>query len=178
MSAARYSRTAIALHWLIALLIVCGFSLGLTMTGLKFSPLKLSLYSYHKWIGVTVFTLAVLRALWRLTHAAPPLPYGVPAWQRQFAGAMHALLYLFILVIPVTGWLYSSAAGVPTVPFGIAALQLPDLLERNKEVAGSLRFLHMTLNYSLAGLVCLHVAAALKHQFVDRDGLLNRMNPF
>jgi len=174
----RYTRTAIVLHWLIALLVVCGFCIGLTMTGLKFSPAKLSLYSYHKWIGVTVFTLAALRVLWRFAHTPPPLPESVPAWQRSAAGALHLLLYLFILVIPLTGWLYSSAAGVPTVPFGISALQLPDLLERNKELAGSLRFLHMTLNYSLAALVTLHVAAALKHQFVDRDGLLNRMNPF
>jgi cytochrome b561 len=174
----RYTRTAIVLHWLIALLIVCGFCVGLTMTGLKFSPLKLSLYSYHKWIGVTVFTLAVLRVLWRFARTPPPLPESVPAWQRSAAAALHVLLYLFILVIPVTGWLYSSAAGVPTVPFGISALQLPDLLERNKELADSLRFLHMTLNYSLAALVTLHVAAALKHQLVDRDGLLNRMNPF
>jgi cytochrome b561 len=174
----RYTRTAIVLHWLIALLVVCGFCIGLYMTGLKFSPAKLSLYSYHKWIGVTIFTLALLRALWRFTHAPPPLPAATPAWQRSASGAVHALLYLFILVNPLTGWLYSSAAGVPTVPFGIPALQLPDLLDRNKELAGSLRFLHMSLNYSLAVLVVLHVAAALKHQFVDRDGLLHRMNPF
>jgi len=173
----RYTRVAIVMHWLIALLVVCGFCLGLYMTGLKFSPTKLSLYSYHKWIGVTVFTLAVLRLLWRLTHRPPALP-PMPAWQAHTAGALHALLYLFLLAIPLTGWLYSSAAGVPTVPFGISALQLPDLLERNKDLAGSLRFLHMTLNYSLAALVALHVAAALKHHFADRDGLLNRMNPF
>ena len=177
-TAPRYTRTAIVFHWGIALLIVCGFSLGLYMTSLKFSPLKLSLYSYHKWIGVTVFSLAVLRLLWRLTHAAPPLPVTTPDWQRHVASALHALLYLLIIAIPLSGWLYSSSAGVPTVPFGISALQLPDLLERNKDVAGSLKFLHMTLNYSLAALVCIHVAAALKHQFVDRDGLLQRMNPF
>jgi cytochrome b561 len=174
----RYTRPAILLHWLIALLIVCGFCVGLYMTGLKFSPTKLSLYSYHKWIGVTVFTLAVLRLLWRLTHQPPPLPEDMPAWQRSAAGALHLLLYLLILIIPLTGWLYSSAAGVPTVPFGIAALQLPDLLERNKETADSLRFLHMTLNYSMATLVAMHVLAALKHQFLDKDGLLSRMNPF
>jgi cytochrome b561 len=174
----RYTRPAIFLHWLIALLIVCGFCVGLYMTGLKFSPTKLSLYSYHKWTGVTIFTLALLRVLWRLTHKPPPLPATVPAWQQSAAGALHLLLYLLILVIPLTGWLYSSAAGVPTVPFGIAALQLPDLLERNKETADSLRFLHMTLNYSLATLVGLHVLAALKHQFLDKDGLLSRMNPF
>ena len=174
----RYTRTAIILHWLLALLIVCGFALGLVMVDLPFSPAKLSFYAYHKWIGVTVFTLAAVRVLWRIGHAAPPLPRGVQAWQRQAAGATHLLLYLLVLAIPLSGWLYSSAAGVPTVPFGIAALQLPDLLQRNKEVAGALRFLHLTLNTTLATLVALHVAAALKHQFVDRDGLLNRMNPF
>ena len=89
-----------------------------------------------------------------------------------------AYLIAEITAIPLTGWLYSSAAGVPTVPFGISALQLPDLLDRNKELAGSLRFLHVTLNFSLAALVGLHVAAALKHQFFDRDGLIGRMNPF
>jgi cytochrome b561 len=174
----RYTRTAIALHWLIALLIVCGFCLGLYMVELKFSPAKLALYSYHKWIGVSIFTLALLRLVWRLTHAPPPLPADMAAWQRHCAAALHVVLYLLILVIPLTGWLYSSASGVPTVPFGIAALQLPDLLERNKELADSLRFLHVTLNFSLAALVAVHVAAALKHQFFDRDGLLARMNPF
>lgn len=177
-STPRYTRTAIVLHWLIALLILCGFSLGLYMTELKFSPLKLSLYSYHKWIGVTVFSLALLRLLWRLTHRPPPLPPRLEAWQRHAAGAMHALLYLLILAIPLSGWLYSSAAGVPTVPFGISALQLPDLVERNKELAATLRFVHVTLNYSLAVMVALHVLAAFKHQWLDRDHLLDRMNPF
>ncbi len=174
----RYTRTAAVLHWLIALLVVCGFCLGLYMVDLKFSPAKLALYSYHKWIGVSIFSLALLRLAWRLTHAPPPLPAGVAAWQRHAAAALHVVLYLLILIIPVTGWLYSSAAGVPTVPFGIAALQLPDLLERNKELAGNLHFLHVTLNFSMAALVGLHVAAALKHQFFDRDGLMARMYPF
>ncbi|HEX4327832.1 MAG TPA: cytochrome b [Burkholderiales bacterium] len=174
----RYTRTAIALHWLLALLILCGFCLGLYMTGLKFSPAKLVLYSYHKWIGVTVFSLALLRLLWRMGHKPPSLPPRMAPWQRHAAGALHALLYLLMLAIPLSGWLYSSSTGVPTVPFGISALQLPDLLERNKETADSLRFLHVTLNYSLAVMVALHVAAAFKHHFLDRDNLLDRMNPF
>jgi cytochrome b561 len=177
VQSARYTRTAAVLHWLIALLITCGFCLGLYMVDLKFSPAKLALYSYHKWIGVSIFSLALLRLIWRLTHAPPPLPETMPAWQRHIAVALHVVLYLLILIIPLTGWLYSSAAGVPTVPFGIAALQLPDLVERNKEMAGSLHFLHVTLNFSMAALVGLHVSAALKHHFFDHDGLMARMNP-
>lgn len=174
---ARYSGPAIALHWLIALLMCCGFGLGLYMVELRFSPQKLTFYSYHKWIGVTVFTLAVLRALWRLLHRPPPLPASVPPWQQAISGAIHMLLYCLMLGIPLSGWIYSSAAGVPTVPFGISALQLPDLVGRDRDLALSLKFVHLTLNYTLAGLVLLHVAAALKHQFVDRDGILWRMLP-
>ncbi len=174
---ARYSAPAIALHWLIALLMCCGFSLGLYMVELRFSPQKLTFYSYHKWIGVTVFTLAVLRVLWRLSHRPPPLPASVAPWQQAISGAIHVLLYLLMLGIPLSGWIYSSAAGVPTVPFGISALQLPDLVGRDRDLALSLKFVHLTLNYTLAGLVLLHVAAALKHQFVDRDGILWRMLP-
>lgn len=173
----RYSAPAIILHWLIALLMCCGFGLGLYMVELRFSPQKLTLYSYHKWIGVTVFTLALLRLLWRFTHRPPSLPASVAPWQQAASGAIHLLLYLLMLGIPLSGWLYSSATGVPTVPLGIAALQLPDLVVRDRDLAVSLKFVHLALNYSLAGLVVLHVGAALKHQFFDRDGIMLRMLP-
>ncbi len=177
IAAVRYGRPAIALHWLIALLMTCGFALGLYMVDLRFSPQKLSFYSYHKWIGVTVFVLALTRLAWCLTHPPPPLPAGIARWQQAASGAIHALLYVLMLSIPVSGWLYSSATGVPTVPFGIAALQLPDLLLRDRDLASTLKFVHLTLNYSLAALVSLHVAAAFKHQFFDRDGIMLRMLP-
>jgi cytochrome b561 len=173
----RYTLTAIAFHWIIALLILCGFGLGLYMVDLKFSPQKLSLYAYHKWIGVSVFALVCLRLLWRITHTPPAPPAGMPQWQKAVSGAVHMMLYALMFFIPLTGWLYSSSTGVPTVPFGVSALQLPDLLERNKETAATLKFVHMTLNYTLAVLVLLHFAAALKHQFIDRDGLIRRMLP-
>src|SRR6201993_2203187 len=90
-----YTRTAIALHWLIALLIVCGFSLGWVMTDIPgFTPTKLRYFSWHKWIGVTVFGLVVLRILWRTTHPGPPLPDGMPRWQRVVAHVTHGMLYL------------------------------------------------------------------------------------
>lgn len=174
---ARYSGIAIALHWLMAFLLMAGFSLGLYMVSLKFSPQKLTLYSYHKWIGVTLFTLALLRVLWRLTHRPPPLPASMPAWQVAVSNATHTLLYLLLLIAPLSGWLYSSAAGVPTVPFGISALQLPDLVGKDRELASTLKFVHMAITYSFAALVGLHVAAVIKHMLIDKDGIIWRMIP-
>ena len=174
---ARYTGIAILLHWLIALLLVCGFALGLYMVSLKFSPQKLSYYAYHKWIGVSVFTLTVVRIVWRLTHTPPPQPAALPVWQQAASGAVHALLYLLLIAAPLSGWLYSSAAGVPTVPFGIEALQLPDLVGKDRALAFNLKFVHMSFTYSLAALVVLHAAAALKHAFIDRDGIMSRMLP-
>ena len=90
---------------------------------------------------------------------------------------MHFLLYACLAAAPLSGWLYSSATGVPTVPFGIGALELPDLVPKDRELAMTLKFVHMTLVYFLAVLVGLHVAAALKHQLIDRNGIIGRMLP-
>jgi cytochrome b561 len=172
---ARYTTTAIALHWLIFTLVACGFSLAVYMVDLPLSPLKLKYFSWHKWIGVTLFLLALARLAWRLTHRAPALPADMRVWQRRAAVAMHALLYALIVVIPVTGWLYSSAAGLPTVYLGL--VQLPDLLTKDKALAARLKDLHVVLNYTMLVLIISHVAAALKHHFVDRDDVLWRMLP-
>lgn len=173
----RYTRTAISLHWLIALLIVGGFAVGLYMTDLKLSPEKLKLYSWHKWSGITVLALALSRTVWRASHPPPaPLP-GQPAWQLLAAQAAHLALYVLMLAIPLSGWLYSSASGYPVVYFGIKALQLPDLVAKDKELATFLKELHETLNWTLAAVVFLHAAAALKHHLIDRDGSLRRMLP-
>ena len=174
-SQTRYSATAIAFHWLIFALIASGFALALYMTGLPLSPQKLKYISWHKWIGVTVFILAIARLCWRLAHPAPPLPGTVPRWQRGVANAIHMLLYALIIAIPITGWLMSSASGVPTVYLGL--VELPNPLARNKELAEFLKSMHALLNYTLLALVILHVAAALKHQLVDRDEVLSRMLP-
>ncbi|WP_144113418.1 cytochrome b [Paraburkholderia sp. BCC1886] len=172
-----YSGPAIALHWLIAVLIVCGFYIGWIMTDIPgFTPTKLKYFSWHKWIGVTVFALAVLRVLWRAGHRAPPLANGTPLWQKGAAHAVHGLLYLLMLAIPVTGYLYSSAAGIQVVYLGI--VPLPTLIGPDDALKVVLRSVHIWLNYTLLVLVILHVLAALKHQFIDRDGLLGRMLPF
>ncbi|BBO19344.1 MAG: cytochrome b [Rhodocyclaceae bacterium] len=169
-----YGRTAIALHWLIALLIFCAFPLGVYMHELPFSPGRLKLYSYHKWIGVTVFLLAIARVAWRIGHPAPP-PAGMPAWQRIASVATHHLLYVLILAVPVSGWLMSSAKGFQTVYLGM--IPLPDLLAKDKELGDMLTTVHQILNFTMAALVITHVAAALKHYVVDRDEVLGRMIP-
>lgn len=175
MKVLRYSSSAIALHWLVALLIFVTFPLGVYMHDLPLSPEKLRLFSYHKWIGITILMLALLRVLWRLTHQPPPLPDSIAAWQRHASRIVHGLLYVLILAIPLSGWLMSSAKGVQTVWFGL--LPLPDLLARDKALGELLQTVHMSLNLCLASLVLAHVGAALKHHFIDKDEVLTRMLP-
>jgi cytochrome b561 len=169
----RYSTPAVVLHWLVALLIFAGFPLGLYMVGLPLSPDKLRLYSYHKWIGVTVLLLVAIRVGWRLTHTPPPLPDGIAAWQRRASAIVHGLLYVLMVAIPLSGWLMSSAKGFQTVWFGV--LPLPDLVGKDKALGELLAGVHKTLNFTLLALVVLHVGAALQHHFIERQPFLQRM---
>ena len=173
---AGYTRTAIVLHWVLAALIIGNLAFGLYTVGLPLSPQKLKLFSWHKWIGVTVFMLAALRLLWRLTHPAPALPDAMHGWERRLARGAHVLLYVLFLAAPLTGWLFSSAAGFQSVYLGL--IPIPDLLEKNREVADVLRFAHRWINYTMAAVIVGHAGAALKHHFVDRDDVLVRMLPF
>ena len=171
----RYTSTAIALHWLTFALIACGFALAVYMVDLPLSPHKLKYFAWHKWIGVTVFLVALARLAWRYTHRPPPSPANLPLWQRGTERTMHILLYALIVIIPVTGWLYSSAAGVPTVYLG--SIPLPDLVMKSKALADQLKWVHVTLNYTLLILVVMHTAATLQHHFFARDDVLRRMLP-
>lgn len=177
--ASRYSTAAIAMHWLLALVIAAMFVVGVYMTDLPFSPQRLKLYNWHKWAGVSFLALTLLRMLWRVTHRPPALPITVtrnmPGWQTRAYHATHHLMYLLFFAVPLVGWAYSSAAGFPIVWFG--QLPLPDLLSANKELAELIKPLHKLLALALVALAGLHIAAALKHHLVDRDGLLSRMLP-
>ena len=173
-SSPRYSSFAMALHWLSAAMIVAAFSAGTYMADLPFSPLRLKLYNWHKWAGVTILALSSLRLLWRLTHRPPPdLP--MPGWQRRAAHAGHMALYVLFFAVPLAGWAYSSAAGFPVVLYGV--LPLPDFVPVSRAWAELLKPLHGALAWGLASVVMLHLAGALKHQFVDGDSLLQRMWP-
>jgi len=172
----RYTLPAIALHWLIALLIVATFLLGLTMTDIPgLTPTKLKYFSWHKWMGVTVLGLACLRLLWRVTHKAPSYPDTMPEWQQHAAHLLHALLYVLIFAVPLSGYFFSLAAGVPVVYLGI--LPLPVFIAPDPHLKVLLRETHYALNMVLLGAVCLHVLAALKHLLIDRDRLFRRMLP-
>lgn len=170
----RYSHTAIALHWLLALLIVGNFALGAYMHELPFSMTRLKLYNWHKWAGVAILALSAARLLWRLKNR-PPADLPAPAWQQRAARWAHRALYLLFFAVPLSGWAYSSAAGFPIVWFGV--LPLPDFVPADRALSEAIKPVHGALAWALAAVVLLHVAAALKHHFVDRDGLLLRMLP-
>jgi cytochrome b561 len=170
----RYSRPAIALHWLLALLIVGNFVLGFYMHDLPFSMTRLKLFNWHKWAGVTILALSAARLLWRLTHQ-PPADLPAPAWQQRAAHAAHWVLYALFFAVPLSGWAYSSAAGFPIVLFGV--LPLPDFVGADRAFSEAIKPLHGTLAWALAAVVLLHVGAALKHQLLDRDSLMLRMMP-
>lgn len=172
----RYTKPAVFLHWLTALLIVFAFALGVTMVDIPgITPTKLKYFSWHKWLGVTVLALVSVRLLWRLTHPAPPYPDSMPAWQKSAAHGLHIALYVLMFAVPVSGYFYSLAAGVPVVYLGV--LPLPVFIEANAEWKPILKQVHYALDMTLLAVVAVHVAAALKHLVVDRDGMFRRMLP-
>lgn len=170
----RYSPIAIAFHWLLAAMIVCSFCVGLTMSDMAMSPTRLKLFNWHKWAGITILALSALRLLWRLTHRPPPDVPMAP-WQRRAAHATHWVLYALFFLTPLAGWAYSSAAGFPVVVFGV--VPLPDFVPVDRALAEVLKSRHQMLAFLLAFVVLAHIGAALKHHFLDRDGLLLRMWP-
>jgi len=172
-----YTRTAVALHWILALALAGLFGVGLYMADLPLSPLRIKLFNWHKWAGISVLILSVLRLLWRFSHRPPALPDAVeqamPTWQMSVYHALHWGFYALFFIVPLVGWAYSSAAGFQVVLFGV--WPLPDWVPKDKALAELIKPWHEISAWVLASLVVLHVGAALKHHFVDRDGLLQRM---
>ncbi|MBH9553593.1 cytochrome b [Inhella gelatinilytica] len=168
----RYTRPAIALHWLMALGLLATIAVGWWAAGLPMSPQRLKALNNHKWLGVTLLGLALVRGIWRLRHAPPP-PTPMPDHQRLMAQWVHGALYALMLLVPLLGWAYSNAAGFPVVWLGI--LPLPDLVPKDPAWAELFKGLHKIAAWGLVALIAAHIAAAVKHHFIDRDGLLNRM---
>jgi len=179
----RYTGVAIALHWLIALGIVGQLALGLAMTQIAMARMtEFKLYQLHKSIGVTVLLLVALRVLWRLGHRPPRLPDDLPPLERAAAKGTHWALYLFMLGLPITGWMLVSVSpyNLPTVLFGrIPWPHLPifTTVEDKGPVEAVMKAVHAYAAWLLIAIVAVHAAAALRHHFVKRDDVLRRMLP-
>jgi cytochrome b561 len=171
----RFPRLSIFFHWLIAVLIIGAFALGSIMTEMKISPNKLQFYSWHKWLGVSILALVALRLLSRAILGAPAYPDSMQKWEKQLATATHIFLYFLMFAVPISGYFYTSAAGIPVVYFKL--IELPTFIGPNPELKPILKELHEILTTILLIVVSLHVAAALKHHFIDKDGVLQRMLP-
>jgi cytochrome b561 len=168
----RYALPARALHAVMALAIFAAFALAFWFDDMPLSRLKINLINYHKWIGVAVLALVVVRLAWRLTHR-PQDPEGLKPWARTLAHLTHWALYGLMAWVPFVGWLMSSAKGYPVVWLGV--LPLPDLVAKDPQLGHTLKEVHEWAAWALLALVVLHIAAALKHRFVDHDDVMNRM---
>ena len=180
----RYGAVAMTLHWLIAAAIVTMLVVGKYMVDLPDNDAgKFALYQLHKASGLTVLALSVARIVWRLVNVVPPSPASMPAWQRWAAGGSHLALYFLMIAIPLTGWAVASASplGIPTLWFGLFDVpHLPGLqgLADQKGTEEFLAGVHEWLGNGMILFIVLHIFAAFKHHFWDRDTVLRRMLPF
>jgi cytochrome b561 len=174
----RYDAIAIALHWLMAIVLIALVLLGLYMAGLPdvgFDTRKIFLILSHKQLGIVALTLAVLRLAWRVGHALPASVATLPEWQKVIARFVHLCLYGLMFALPVTGWLMSSAAGFPVSFLGL--FELPDFVSPNENLFRAFVQAHKWLSYALIGLTLVHAGAALEHHFLARDETLHKMLP-
>ncbi len=181
-ASASYTRTAIALHWLIALVILSMMASGWSFDLFADESAKFALIRLHKSLGITILLLTLFRLFWRLTHHAPPLPATLPAWEIKSARIAHILIYVASLGLPLSGWAMVSASprNIPTVLFGLIPWPQVPLLQtlgHKKEIAERLGDLHGIGAALLALLIAGHAAAALRHHFILRNDILASMAP-
>ncbi|RZJ40647.1 MAG: cytochrome b [Brevundimonas sp.] len=171
----RYSAVSLVLHWLIAALVI-GQVLLIMAHDATEGPASRSFIDLHKSVGLTILVLTLARIGWRVAHPALPLPAEMPRWEKVFARATHVLFYVVLLVMPITGWLASSAGGRVIEWFGLFNWPLLPV-GGGREAARNYMSIHGMVVKLLYVLIFLHVAGALKHQFVNRDNVLHRMMP-
>jgi cytochrome b561 len=171
----RWGSLSQLLHWLIVVLIIVQVTLASMADDLPAGVRKIALLARHKSVGITILMLAILRLAWRWTNPTPLLPPTLKPYERTLARVTHALLYVLLFAMPLSGWMMSSARGFPVSWFGF--FTLPDLVPKNKPLYEVLLTTHETLAWVLGAVVALHVAAALKHHFWLRDDTLRRMLP-
>lgn len=158
-------------HWVMAILIIGMLFVGIYMVDLPVSLQKVQIYGWHKAFGSLILGLALLRLVWRWMNVAPEL--SLPLFEKIAARLVHWTFYGFMLAMPLSGWLMSSASGLPVSFFGL--FTMPDLIAPNQIHAQFFQFVHHWLGFALLATIFLHIAAALKHHFIDKDDILRRM---
>jgi cytochrome b561 len=166
-----FGLVAILFHWVMAILIIGLLALGLYMVELPISLQKLKLYGWHKEYGCLVLFLVIARLLWRIINITPQ--WSLPRWEKWAAGLMHWSFYVLMFAMPISGWFITSAAGLPASFFGL--FTLPNLLAPDEKWRGLFEWVHRWLGYGLIAALFLHVSAALKHHFINKDQILRRM---
>ena len=170
-SETHYGVIAIILHWLMAILLIALLILGLYMEGLPISLEKLKFYGWHKEYGILALMLVMIRIIWRLINITPRL--SLPLLEKIAARTVHWAFYGFMFAMPITGWLITSAAGLPVSFFGLFVL--PDLVSPNDDLMKLFQEIHQWLGYGLIATIILHASAAFKHHFINKDDILRRM---
>lgn len=168
----RFGIMAILLHWLMAILLITLLVIGLYMTRIPISLQKLRLYGWHKEFGVLALMLVVVRLTWRMRNTTPSLGNLRP-WEAIAARFVHGTFYIFMFALPISGWLITSAAGLPVSFFGW--FLLPNLVSPNEAQRIIFSEVHEWLAYGLIAVFCMHVGAALKHYFINKDNIMQRM---
>lgn len=174
-TALNYGSVSKILHWLIFIFVTVMIIVGNFMDDIPDKLIRGTVFMAHKWLGLFVLTLMILRVIWALLNPKPQLPYHLPKFQQFGAHAMHVTLYLLLIAMPLTGWIMSSAAGKAPALFGYA-LAFPGI-PVDKPLSSLNATLHFYLGWTIVVLVSLHSVAALKHHFIDKNNVLKRMLP-
>lgn len=171
----QYGSVSKFFHWLIVFLVLIMLCLGFFMNGIENKIIKGEVFNIHKLIGLTVLLLMILRLIWALTNPKPKLPFDTPLWERILERGMHDLFYLVLILMPISGWVLSTAAG-KSPHIGWFRLSLP--ISQSKALASFSDSVHVFLAWTIIVLVTLHILAALKHYFMNKDYVLQRMTPW
>lgn len=174
-SEVQYGVVTKSLHWIMALLVICLLGVGLYMGTMSLSAAKIQVYNLHKSLGICVLFLIIGRICWHIISRTPHFVETLKPWEKKAATLVHFSLYILLIAMPLSGWIFSSAAGRPVQFFGI--FTLPDIVAPDENIAKTFRALHGYIGYALMALIAMHIAGALKHHFIDKDPTLKRMLP-
>ena len=180
MTPQRYNSMLIILHWIMALSFILMLASGLAMVNLESmsKSLQFQMYQWHKSLGVLLLIAVILRIFLKLFTKSPKFPEKMKQWETDAAKGGHASLYVWMLIVPIAGWVMASSSifGIPTIVFGLFEWPHIPGIAANKEIEETAKFVHWTLAYSFILLIALHIGAVLKHAIIDKENLLKRMS--